>query len=192
MPKYKAIAIFGSSLDDIDPKFRPLIFQTGALLAKKKITMIYGVGDGGLMGESFRGVRSQNGKVLGVTIPSLLKRQCADTSIYKKGELKIVETLYERKHLMIEKADALLIAPGGWGTIDEIASLGVHAKIGDWAQKPMIFLNFYNFWAPLQYLMQNMLASGTIKPEHIAFMDCAESPDEIFTAIDRVQKRIQK
>ena len=192
MPKYKSIAIFGSASDDIDPRFRPLIFQTGALLAKEKITMIYGVGDGGLMGESFRGARSQNGKVLGVTIPALLKKQCADTSIYRKGELKIVETLYERKHIMMDRADALLIAPGGWGTIDEIASLGVHAKIGDWTRKPMIFLNFYNFWDPLQYLMQNMLACGAIKTEQVAFMDCAESPDEIFSAIERTQKRLQK
>ena len=66
MTKYKAMAVFGSASDDIDPIFRPLAFETGALLARNGITMIYGVGDGGLMGESFRGVRSEKGKVLGI------------------------------------------------------------------------------------------------------------------------------
>ena len=143
MSQYKAIAIFGSARASIDPKFKKPVFETGALLAEKGITLIYGVGDDGLMGESFRGVRSKGGKVLGITIPSLLKKQCAHPSIFHEGELKIVDTLHDRKHIMMESADALLIAPGGWGTMDEIASHGVHAaSLGDRTAKPMIFLNF--------------------------------------------------
>ena len=192
MPKYKAIAIFGSTSDEIDPVFRKPTFETGALLAKNKITMIFGVGDNGLMGESFRGVRSENGKVLGITIPSLLKKQCADPSIYHKGELQVVKTLHERKHLMMEKADALLIAPGGWGTLDEIASHGVHVKLGDRTVKPVIFLNFGGFWNPLKYLLNNMWVRGTLKADQIAFVDYADKPDEIFDAIERAQKRLAK
>ena len=189
--KYKAVAIFGSSSNDVDHAFYAPVFETGALLARNKITMIYGVGDGGLMGESFRGVRSEGGKVLGITIPTLLKRQCADTSIYKKGELKIVETLHERKHLMMEKADALLIAPGGWGTLDEIASLGVHAKIGDRKEKPMIFLNFNGFWNPMRDVLKAMLAHGTVESKQMRFVDFADKPEDIFKVIDRVKKRLK-
>jgi len=190
--KYKAIAIFGSTSDNIDPAFRKPTFETGALLAKNGITMIFGVGDSGLMGESFRGVRSENGKVLGITIPSLLKKQCADPSIYHKGELRVVKTLHIRKHLMMEKADALLIAPGGWGTFDEIGSHGVHAKLGDRAVKPVIFLNFNGFWDPFKTLLNNMLVHGTIKENQIAFVDYANSPNEIFDAIERVKNRLTK
>lgn len=192
MSKYKAIAVFGSASDEIDAKFRKPIFETGALLAREGITMIYGVGDGGLMGESYRGVRSEGGKVLGITIPTLLERQCADPSIYASDELQIVETLHERKHLMMEKADALLIAPGGWGTMDEIASLGVHAKIGDRAAKPMIFLNFEGFWEPLKKMLQNMLEHGAVKASQIAFVEYANTPDDIFAAIERASFHLQK
>ena len=192
MTKYKAMAIFGSSSDDIAASFRAPIFETGALLAKNDITMIYGVGDGGLMGEAFRGVRSENGKVLGITIPTLLNRQCADTSIYHAGELQVVETLHERKHLMMESADALLIAPGGWGTLDEIASLGVHAKIGDRTEKPMIFLNFEGFWNPLKEMLQTMETHGAVLAKQIAFVDYANAPDEIFNAVARAEKRLRK
>ncbi len=190
--KYKAIAIFGSTSDEINPAFRKPTFETGALLAKNGITMIFGVGDNGLMGESFRGVRSENGKVLGITIPSLLKKQCADPSIYHKGELHVVKTLHIRKHLMMEKADALLIAPGGWGTLDEIGSHGVHAKLGDRAVKPVIFLNFGGFWNPVKDLLKNMLKNGAVKEKQLAFVDYANTPDEIFDAIERAKKRLKK
>ena len=192
MSKCKAIAIFGSTSDDIDADFRKPTFETGALLAKKHITMIFGVGEHGLMGESFRGVRSQNGKVLGITIPSLLKKQCKDPSIFHEGELQVVATLHERKHLMMENADALLIAPGGWGTLDEIASHGVHVKLGDRTKKPVIFLNFKGFWNPLKDLLNNMLASRTLEKDQTAFVDYADTPEEIFSAIARVQKRLKK
>ena len=193
MTKYNAIAVFGSARDDIDPAFRAPIFKTGALLAEQGITMIFGVGDYGLMGESFRGVRSKGGKVLGVTIPSLLSKQCPDPSVFHEGELQIVETLHDRKHIMMESADALLIAPGGWGTLDEIASHGVHASsLGDRTAKPMIFLNFGGFWNPLKKLFDEMLKHGAIKPEQLAFVDYANTPDEIFDVIERVQKRLSK
>ena len=103
-----------------------------------------------------------------------------------------METLHERKRLMMEGADALLIAPGGWGTLDEIASQGVHAKIGDLTEKPMIFLNFDGFWDPMKELLKIMVSHGAIKQRQIAFIDYASAPDEIFKAIERVQKRLQK
>ena len=192
MSKYKAIAIFGSTSNEIDPIYKKPTFETGALLAKNGITMVYGVGDEGLMGESFRGARSENGKVLGITIPYLLQKQCADPSIFKKGELRVVETLHERKHLMMENSDALLIAPGGWGTMDEIASHGVHAKLGDRAVRPVIFLNFHGFWEPLKQLLKTMLEHGAVTKEQIAFIDYADTPDEIFNAINRAKRRLAK
>ena len=193
MSKYKTIAIFGSARDTIDDTFRKPIFETGALLAKKGITMVFGVGVYGLMGESFRGVRSKGGKVLGITIPSLFHKQCPDPSIYHESEVQIVDTLHDRKHIMMESADALLIAPGGWGTLDEIASLGVHASsLGDRTIKPMIFLNFNGFWDPLKQQFENMLKHGAMNPEQLAFVDWANTPDEIFDALERAQSRIPK
>ena len=192
MSDCKAIAVFGSASSDIDDRFVQPVFDTGVLLAKKGITMIYGVGDNGLMGAAFRGVRSQGGKVLGITIPVLFERQCADPTIYEPDELKIVPTLHDRKHMMMQSADALLIAPGGWGTIDEIASFGVHTKIGDRTKKPMIFLNYDGFWNPMKDLIATMLKRGAVKQDQIDFVDYADTPADIFDAIDRAQNRLSK
>lgn len=192
MTQYKAIAMFGSASDNVAQEFRKPVFETAALLAQKGITMIYGVGDSGLMGESFKGARSAGGKVLGVTIPSLLHKQCKDTSIFGEGELLVVDTLHERKHIMMESADALLIAPGGWGTMDEIASQGVHAKLGDRTEKPVIFLNFNGFWDPMKQLLENMQKSGTVLFDQIDFVDFANTPQDIFQSIERTNARLKK
>ena len=95
-----AMAIFGSSNWDIAVDCYSKVYETGKLIAQKGYTLIYGVGDVGMMGAAYSGARSAGGKVLGVTIPTLLKRRCADPTIFKKGELKLVKTLEERKKII--------------------------------------------------------------------------------------------
>ena len=188
----KAMAIFGSATKDIAVKCRATVFKTGAILAKNNVTMVYGVGDDGMMGTAYQGVRSQGGKVLGVTLPLLFKRQCADPNIYKKGELKLVETLDERKKMMLDESDALLIAPGGWGTLDEIATYGVHFKIGDWPAVPIIFLNYRHYWDGFLKFIKQMEKDGAVKPEQIAFIGSVKRPQNIFKEYNRIQKQIEK
>ena len=107
-----AMAIFGSSNWDIAVDCYSKVYETGRIIAKAGYTLIYGVGDVGMMGAAYSGVRSAGGKVLGVTIPALLERQCADPKIFKRGELKLVETLEERKKIMVTRSDVVLVAPG--------------------------------------------------------------------------------
>ena len=188
--KYKAMALFGSASKNIDPKYNELVFRTGQMLAEHKITLIYGVGDTGLMGEAYQGVRSKKGKVFGVTIPSLLQRQCKDPSIYGPRELKIVETLEERKRIMITKADAILIAPGGWGTLDEIGTIGVRFKIGEYPVKPIIFLNYFGFWNCMQDFVTRAYREKTLPPLQKAFTAFVDKPEDVFDAVDRVYRRL--
>ena len=190
--KYKAMALFGSASANIDPKYNELVFQTGAMLAEHKITLIYGVGDTGLMGQAYQGIRSKKGKVLGVTIPSLLKKQCKDPTIYGPKELQIVDSLEERKRIMINSSDAILIAPGGWGTLDEIGTIGVRFKIGEYPVKPIIFLNYFGFWDCMESFVTRAYQERTLPPLQEMFTAFVEKPEDIFGAIDKVYKRLHK
>ena len=190
--EYKAMALFGSASKNIDSKYNELVFRTGELLGKNGITLIYGVGDNGLMGQAYQGVRSQNGKVWGVTIPSLLKKQCADPSIYAPDELKIVESLEERKRLMINAADAILIAPGGWGTLDEIGTIGVRFKIGEYPVKPIIFLNYLGFWDCMKNFVNRAYQEKTLPPLQVAFTAFVDKPEDIFDAVERVYQSLHE
>ena len=184
------MALFGSASKNIDPKYNELVFRTGELLGKNKITLIYGVGDDGLMGQAYQGVRSQKGKVLGITIPSLLKKQCTDPSIYAPEELKVVDSLEERKRLMINSADAILIAPGGWGTLDEIGTIGVRFKIGEYPIKPIIFLNYLGFWDCMKSFITRAYNEKTLPSLQEAFTAFVDKPEDVFDAIDRVYQRL--
>ena len=188
----KSMAIFGSASQDIDVKCRATVFKTGAFLAKHKVRLVYGVGDDGMMGMAYQGIRSQNGKVLGITLPLLLKRQCADPGIYGPDELKLVDTLDERKRLMLDSSDALLIAPGGWGTLDEIATYAVHFKIGDWPAVPIIFLNYRHYWDGFLAFIKQMEKNGAVSPKQVAFIGSVKKPEKIFEEYFRVLKQIQK
>ena len=187
-----AMAIFGSSNYDIAVKCYSKVYETGKMLAEKGYTLIYGVGDVGMMGAAYNGVRSVGGKVLGVTIPVLLKRQCADPSIFKKGELKLVDTLEERKKIMVTRADVILIAPGGWGTLDEIGTFGVRFKIGEWSVRPVIFLNYNHYWDGFLKFIKQMVKDKAVRPNQMAFVGSIRSPKNLFKEIDRVKKKIAK
>ncbi len=187
-----AMAIFGSCNWDIAVNCYSKVYTTGQMLAQKGYTLIYGVGDVGMMGAAYSGARSAGGKVLGVTIPLLLKRQCSDPSIFGKGELKLVKTLEERKKIMMTKADVLLMAPGGWGTLDEIATFCVRAKIGEWPTIPVIFLNYDHYWDGFLKFLKQMVKNKAVRPNQMAFVGSVRSPNNLFREIRRVKKEMAK
>jgi len=187
-----AMAIFGSSNWDIAVDCYSKVYETGKIIAQKGYTLIYGVGDVGMMGAAYSGARSAGGKVLGVTIPELLERQCADPGIFKRGELKLVKTLEERKKIMVTSSDVVLIAPGGWGTLDEIGTLGVRFKIGEWPAVPVIFLNYEHYWDGFLKFMKQMVKDKAVRPNQMAFVGVIHSPKELFSEIERVKSEMAK
>ncbi len=188
----KAMALFGSSSKNISVKCLKTVFNTGKLLAQNGITYVYGVGDDGMMGAGYRGARSVGGKVFGVTTPLLLKRQCADPSIYAHDELVVLDDLQERKIVQLKKADALLIAPGGWGTLDEIATFGVHFKIGDWSAVPIIFLNYCHYWDGFLKLLKQMKKERAITSEQLKFVGSVRRPCDILKEYFRLKEQMKK
>ncbi len=190
MKKYKAFTVWGAASASVSSVHHGPMRRVGELLAENGIKMIYGIGDEGMMGSAFQGVRNKNGKVIGITTQALLEKQCRDQSIFHPGEITVVDTLTERKHMMMEKAEALLIGPGGWGTLDEITEFAVRIQTGKVEKKPLIFLNFNGFWQPMQELILNMLQEGTLNQAKVDYIDFVDFPDEIFDAIEKVQARL--
>ena len=91
---------------------------------------------------------------------------------------------------MMELGEVILAGPGGWGTLDEISNFAVLIQTGEIKKKPLIFLNFNNFWAPFGELIFNMLQEGTLNQDKVDFIEFANSPEELFEAIEKVQTRL--
>lgn len=190
MNKIKAITVWASASGSVASVHHAPMRQVGELLAEKGITMVYGVGDEGMMGSAFQGVRNKNGKVIGITTPKLLELQCRDRSVFSPEEITVVDSFAERKFMMMKLGDAILIGPGGWGTIDELSEFAVTIQKKEIEKKPMIFLNFNNFWRPMRELILNMLQEGTLNQDKVDYIEFVNYPDEIFDAIEKVQNRL--
>ena len=190
MKKYQAITVWAGAAPNISSVYREPMRRVGELLAENGITMVYGIGDEGMMGCAFQGVRNKNGKVIGVTTQKLLDLQCKDKSVFKPEEITVVPDLTVRKRKMMALCDAILIGPGGWGTIDEVSDFAVSIQTKEISKKPMIFLNFNHFWDPMAQMIFNMLQDGTLNQDKIDYIDFVETPEEIFDAIEKVENRL--
>ena len=112
-----AVAVFCGSKSGRNEQYKQDAELLGKLLAKHRVTMVYGGGKAGLMGHVADAVLQAGGTVRGV-IPKLLDAQ--ERSHQGISELTVVEGMHERKRLMYEFCDAAVILPGGFGTLDEL------------------------------------------------------------------------
>ncbi len=103
----------------------------GTELAARKIDIVYGGSHRGLMGALADAALRSGGHVAGIIPQSLMDLEIAHRGL---SELHIVHSMHERKAEMSRRADAFLILPGAWGTLDELcealtwAQLGIHHK----------------------------------------------------------------
>lgn len=103
----------------------------GRELAERRTEIVYGGGRRGLMGALADAALAAGGRVVGVIPQSLVDAEIAHRGL---TELHVVHTMHERKAEMTRRADAFLILPGAWGTLDELcealtwAQLGIHHK----------------------------------------------------------------
>ena len=190
MHNYKMITAFCGAAPSISSVYHEPMRRTGEVLAEHGVTMIFGIGDNGLMGSMFQGVRNKNGSVVGITTLKLLELQCKEPSVFKLGEIKIVPNLSRRKMDMFQMGEAILVGPGGWGTIDEFSEFAVLIQTGEVKRKPMIFLNYNHFWEPFRALMLSMLQEGTLNQDKVDYVDFVDHPDEVFDVLEKVQNRL--
>ena len=113
----KSLAVFCGSKQGNNPLFCQHAKELGYLLVKQNITLIYGGGNKGIMGAVANAVLEQNGIVIGI-MPKLLSG--IEYSHPGISEMYETEDMHTRKKMLYEKADAALILPGGYGTMDEL------------------------------------------------------------------------
>ncbi len=141
----KSLTIYCSSSNLLDNKYYKLAKEIGIFLSIKKITIIYGGGKVGLMGEISKSAINSGGKVIGV-IPKFLNSK--EIINYNISETIIVNDMSQRKKKMFQLGDAFLILPGGSGTIEEATEI-ISWKLLDIHNKKIIIFNYNNFWNSL-------------------------------------------
>ena len=155
------ICVFCGSSPGTDARHAAAAVALGRVLAEASITLVYGGGNVGLMGVLADATLAHGGEVIGVIPHALIARELGHTGIQ---DLRIVDTMHERKALMADLADAFIALPGGIGTLDELCEiiswgqLGVH-------HKPMGLLDASGFFTGFLAFLDHAVAEGFFRRE---------------------------
>jgi uncharacterized protein (TIGR00730 family) len=136
------------------------------------LKLVYGGGNIGLMGVLADAVLAAGGHVTGVTPRSLLEREVVHTGL---SDLRVVNSMHERKALMAELSDAFIALPGGLGTFEETFEMLTWAQLG-FHRKPCGALNVAGFYDKLSAFLDHAVDERFIKPEHRAMLLVEEDP----------------
>jgi uncharacterized protein (TIGR00730 family) len=177
--KMKRICVYCGSSTGNDPKYIEMAKQLGKELAENNIELVYGGGNVGMMGVIANSVVKNNGKVIGVITEKLLEMEVAFTEL---SDLRVVDTMHERKALMARLSDGFIAMPGGFGTMDEMfevltwSQLNIH-------QKPCGFLNVNGYYDKLIDFIDHMMKENFVNPECKNIMQVSENPKELIEQI---------
>lgn len=154
-----AVCVFCASSDSIDGSFLDLADEVGTRLAAAGHSLVSGGGRVSMMGAVAAAVRRGGGHTLGVIPAHLIPFEVADTDA---DELAVVDTMRERKQIMDARSDAVLVLPGGLGTLEELFEMWTSASLG-MHDKPVIVLDPDGFYAPLWAYLGTLREQGFVR-----------------------------
>jgi len=163
------VCVFCGSNSGSDSAYVDAARTLGRLFAREGIALVYGGGSVGLMGEVADAVLGAGGEVIGVIPHALWAREVGHRGL---TDLRIVETMHERKAMMADLSDAFIALPGGLGTLEEIFEIWTWAQLGLHA-KPLGFLDVNGFYKPLMQFLDRAVRERFVREEHrgIAMID---------------------
>jgi uncharacterized protein (TIGR00730 family) len=176
----KRICVFCGASDGVKPVYRETAVKLGQLLAERKIELVYGGGNLGLMGIVADATLEAGGRVLGVTVRALVDREQAHTEL---NELFIVNTLHERKMMMATLSDGFIALPGGLGTLEEIIEILTWGQLG-FHKKPSGFLNVEGYYDGLLSFFDYQVEQGFVQPVNRKLILTADTPESMLAAME--------
>ncbi|MGO4886823.1 TIGR00730 family Rossman fold protein [Anaerobacillus sp. MEB173] len=157
----RSIAVFCGSRAGKNDTYKEGAIKLGNLLAEQKIKLIYGGSSIGLMGAIAQTVHENGGEVIGIIPQILVKKEISNEGL---TDLRVVNSMHERKAMMYELSDGFIALPGGIGTLEEFAEVITWNAIGE-HKKPCGLLNIDNYYDPFIKLADHMVQQGFMSQE---------------------------
>jgi uncharacterized protein (TIGR00730 family) len=168
-----SICVFCGARAGQNPAYAEAARTMGRAIADQGWRLVYGAGDIGLMGEVARAAQAAGAASLGVIPTHLLALEVGKRDL---TQFVVTENMHERKKVMFMNSDAVVVLPGGAGSLDEFFEVLTWAQIG-LHRKPIFLLNTEGYWAPLLALLDHIIAEGF----------AAASMRDLFRVIDTVE-----
>lgn len=170
----KSVCVYCGSRLGTNPAYAEDAQILGRALAAEGWRLVYGAGDVGLMGDVARAAQTAGAETFGVIPQHLVDMEVGKTDL---TSYVVTETMHERKKVMIMNADAVVLLPGGAGSLDELfealtwRQLGLHSK-------PIVVLNTDGYWTPLRALVDHVIDQGFADASLAGFLHWAQTPQD--------------
>ena len=181
--KYESIALFCGSSEGKEPIYLQAAQEFGRVCAQKGITLYYGGAALGLMKAAADTSREAGGRVVGITPHFFSNQSVVDQTVQ---DMRVVESMSERKQEFEKLADAFVILPGGYGTLDELFEILTDAQLG-LHQKPIVVLNTNGYYNHLIQLLNHFNQEGFLRDFHRQLVIFVDQVDEIFIQLEQYQ-----
>ena len=176
----KTICVYCASSQRCDPAYHGAARRLGQVLAQRDFTIIYGGGGAGSMGALADGALAHGGNIIGVIPQFMMELEWGHQHL---TELRVVEDMRTRKHIMLSHSHGVVALPGGSGTLEELFEAITLKRLGLYVH-PIVLVNTRNFFAPLIQLLQHTVAERFMNEQHLAMWQVVNSPEEVPAALD--------
>ncbi len=176
----RRLCVFCGASAGRDPGYAAFAREVGAELAGRGIGVVYGGGRVGLMGALADGALAAGGEVIGVIPRGLVERELAHRGV---TELRVVESLHERKAVMASLAGGFVALPGGLGTLEELAEAMSWAQL-ELHDKPCGLLDPTGYFEPLLGFLDRAVEEGFLAAAHRELLVVARDVDGLLARFE--------
>lgn len=181
--KIKSIALFCGSASGKNVKYSDLAKEFGQYCAMHNIVIYYGGACIGLMGDAASASLALKGNVIGIAPDFFTKGAVLSNEL---AEMMLVKTMSERKQMFESLADAFVILPGSYGTMDEFFEVITDAQLG-LHNKPVAILNAFGYYDHLIAQLKHFQEEGFLRSFHYDLLLIAEEIPDIFFQLDNYE-----
>jgi uncharacterized protein (TIGR00730 family) len=179
----KATCIFCGANFNGDPALKQAIELLAEVMVGKNITLVYGGGKVGVMGLLADAVLGRGGEVVGIIPQFLMDKEVGHAGITK---LHVVENMHQRKQMMNDLCDGIIMLPGGFGTLEEFFEVLTWLQLGLHSH-PVGILNVGGFYDLLLKQMDVMVEQRYLKPTNRDLVLSSADPIELVTLMENIQ-----
>ena len=166
------ICVFAGSSPGASDAYRKAAVELGEALAERDTELVYGGGCVGLMGVLADAALACGGRVIGVIPHTLMLREVGHRGL---TELRVVDSMHERKAMMAELSDGFIALPGGFGTLEETFEILTWAQLGLHGH-PCGLLNIDGYFDGLLAFLDHAVREAFVRDAHRSMLLVADSP----------------